>query len=191
MRRFLQSLLLRRPGQLVLKSPQHTFRVAVLLRMFPGARFVHLVRDPFVVFPSTVHFWKVMYATYAFQNPRFDRLERQVFDTFRRMYERLEAARPLLDSRRLFEMRYEELVANPVGQMRALYAHFELGDFSVVEPAVEAYAARSKKYRTNTYDVSEETRQQIAQQWSGYIAQYGYGRDKQPVVSGPDSPHSA
>lgn len=184
MRGFLQSLLLRRPGRLVLKSPQHTFRVKALLEMFPRARFVHIVRDPCVVFPSTVHFWKVMYTNYALQVPRFDMLDRQVFDTFRAMYEKLEAARPLIDPSRFFELRYEELVADPVGQMRALYAHLALDDFAVVQPAVEEYASRSKRYRTNEYQVSEETRRQIAREWSWFIEQYDYRCDQQHAATG-------
>jgi hypothetical protein len=177
MRRFLQSLLFRRAGRLVLKSPQHTFRVRALLEMFPRARFVHIVRDPYVVFPSTVHFWRVMYTSYALQTPKCDTLERQVFETFRAMHDSLEAARPLVDSSRFFELRYEDLVADPVSQMRALYAHLDLGDFSLVEPAVAAYAIRSKRYRTNQYEVSQATRRQITQAWSRCIAKYAYGCD--------------
>ena len=58
--RFLQTLTFRDPRRLVLKSPPHTARVPVLLEMFPDARFVHIVRDPRVVFPSTVRLWKSM-----------------------------------------------------------------------------------------------------------------------------------
>ena len=38
---------------LLLKSPPHTGRIALLLKMFPDARFVHIHRDPFAVFRST------------------------------------------------------------------------------------------------------------------------------------------
>jgi hypothetical protein len=63
-REFLQLLLFRRPGRLVLKSPQHTNRVRVLAEMFPQARFIYMTRDPFVVFPSTLHFWSTMHERY-------------------------------------------------------------------------------------------------------------------------------
>ena len=182
MKQFLRSLLLRRPGRLVLKSPWHTFRVKELLKMFPRARFVHIVRDPYVVFPSTVHFWKVMYTCYALQRPRLDALHQQVFETFRAMYEKLEATHSLIDPARLIELRYEDLVADPVAQMRGLYARLDLADFSVVQPAVEDYAARSKRYRTNEYELSEETRAQITHRWKWFFEKYDYRCDKQHVV---------
>ena len=58
-----QTLTFRDPRRLVLKSPPHTARVPVLLEMFPDARFVHIVRDPYVVFPSTVNLWKSLART--------------------------------------------------------------------------------------------------------------------------------
>ena len=183
MRKFLQSLLFRRPGRLVLKSPQHTFRVKMLLKMFPRARFVHIVRDPYVVFPSTVHFWKVMYASYGLQRPRLDALHQQVFETFRAMYEKFEATRSLIDPSRLFELRYEDLVADPVAQVCTLYARLELGDFSVARRAVEDYAVRSKRYRSNQYELSEETRKQITHQWKWFIEKYDYGCEEDHVAS--------
>src|SRR5262245_35790920 len=40
---------------LVLKSPGHTGRVRALLDLFPDARFLHIRRDPYVVFQSALH----------------------------------------------------------------------------------------------------------------------------------------
>src|SRR5687768_18104609 len=44
----------------ILKSPPHTCRVPTLLRLFPDARFVHIVRDPYAVYPSTLHLWRIL-----------------------------------------------------------------------------------------------------------------------------------
>src|SRR5262249_40574101 len=47
----LRQVVLQSPGKrLVLKSPPHSCRIKVLLELFPDARFVHIVRDPHVVF---------------------------------------------------------------------------------------------------------------------------------------------
>src|ERR1700676_4997764 len=52
---FLKCISWRDRKPIVLKSPPDTFRIKVLSEMFPGARFVHITRNPFAVFPSTVH----------------------------------------------------------------------------------------------------------------------------------------
>lgn len=57
-RGFLRLLTYRHQAKpLVLKSPPHTARLAMLARMFPKARFLHIVRDPYAVFASTIHLW--------------------------------------------------------------------------------------------------------------------------------------
>jgi len=47
---FLQTLTFKDTRRLVLKSPPHSCRIGVLLEMFPKARFIHIVRDPYLVF---------------------------------------------------------------------------------------------------------------------------------------------
>jgi omega-hydroxy-beta-dihydromenaquinone-9 sulfotransferase len=52
---FLTKVTVRYGRALVLKSPPHTARIRRLLGLFPDARFVHIRRDPYVVFRSTRH----------------------------------------------------------------------------------------------------------------------------------------
>ena len=53
--RFLQRITFRNPKRLVLKSPPHTCRIRLILEMFPDARFVHIHREPYVIYQSTRH----------------------------------------------------------------------------------------------------------------------------------------
>src|SRR5207249_4401986 len=65
--RYLQALTYKKRKRLILKDPPHTSRIRVLLELFPEARFVHIIRDPCVVFPSTVNLWKSLYRTHGLQ----------------------------------------------------------------------------------------------------------------------------
>jgi hypothetical protein len=143
--------------------------------MFPEARFVHIVRDPYVVFPSTVNLWKSLYRTHGLQRPTFAGLEEYVFTTFNRLYERLEEGRRLVHPSRFFELRYEDLVRDPVGRMRALYEHLGLGSFENVLPRLERYLASLKAYETNRYELTDEQRADIRRRWDWVIRKYGYG----------------
>jgi hypothetical protein len=174
LRRFQQMILYKRSGRLVQKSPQHTFRLPVLTEMYPRARFIYIARDPAVVFPSTVHFWKTMFDSYGVQTPNNRGLESFVLDTFAEMHQRFEATRHLIPPERLCELRYEDLVADPVAGMQKIYDQLQLGDFESVRPAVAHYAQRSQSYKTNRYEISPEMRAQIADRWGPYIEQYGY-----------------
>jgi hypothetical protein len=178
---FVQRLTFKDPRRLVLKSPPHTCRIKVLLGMFPDARFVHIVRDPFVIFPSTVNLWKTLYGTHGLQKPRFDGLEEHVFQTCTRMYERLEESRGLIHPSRFFELKYEDLVRDPITQMRALYEGLKLGGFDRYLPRLEAYLAGIRGYERNRYELTPELRAEIARRWAPVIRRYGY--EEQGAVS--------
>ncbi len=170
----LRRITFRDPRRLVLKSPTHTCRIPALLELFPDAHFVHIVRDPYVVFPSTVNLWKTLYQTHGLQTPNFAGLEEHVFATFVHMYKKLEEGRSLVEPSRFYELRYEDLVRDPLGEMRKLYDHLGLGGFEAVRPKLEDYLAKNREYRTNKYDLPPELRAAIARRWGDVIRRYGY-----------------
>ena len=108
---FLKRVTFRDPKRIILKSPPHTGRIKTLLELFPDARFVHIVRDPYPLFGSTVKLWKTLYKFEALQDAKHEGLEEYVFSCFEKMYGQFERDRELVDPARFFEVRYEDLVA--------------------------------------------------------------------------------
>jgi len=179
--RFLQELTFKHKKRLVLKSPTHSCRVKTILELFPDARFVHIVRDPYVVFPSTVNLWKSLYITFGLQRPNFNGLEEHVYQTFNRVYDKIEEGKGLIEFDRFYELRYEDLIRDPVGQMATLYDHLGLGGFEQVLPKLQAHLANNAGYKTNRYQLSDEQRAEITRRWGSVIRQYGY--DTQPAAA--------
>jgi hypothetical protein len=172
---FLRAVAYKTGKPLVLKSPPHAARIAPLLRIFPKARFVHIVRDPYAVFPSTLHLWRKLIEVNTLQRPTYAGLEEYVLQTFVRLYGRLEEGRRLLAPEQFHELRYEDLIAAPAVEMRRLYEHFALGGFEKYLPRLEAYLARVKGYETNRYQLTAEERERVTRRWGPVIRQYGYG----------------
>jgi hypothetical protein len=171
----LRHLTFKDPRRLVLKSPTHTCRIPALLELFPDARFVHIIRDPFVVFPSTVNLWKALYLSQGLQRPTFAGLEDHVFKTFIHLYARLEQCKHLLAPNRFHELRYEDLIADPIAQMRTLYERLELGGFEELLPRLKTYLDANAGYKTNRYSsLDPELRSEIERRWGHVIRQYGY-----------------
>lgn len=172
--RFVRRLNFRDRRRQVMKSPTHTARVAALAAAFPGAQFVHIVRDPRAVFPSTVHTWKQMWDSIGLQTPTFAGVEDFVFDTFDRMYRAFERDRAALGERQLYEVKYEDLVRDPVEAVKGVYDRLRLSGFDRARPKLEAFAAKSKSFRTNKHDLPDDLKRQIAERWRGYCERYGY-----------------
>jgi omega-hydroxy-beta-dihydromenaquinone-9 sulfotransferase len=181
-REFVQRLSLLGDGRIVLKSPTHTARVRTILEVFPDAKFVHIVRNPLLVFPSTVRLWKSLSQVQGLQAPREDAgwIEHHILDTFVRMYECFEQDRELVPPGNLVDVRYEDLVADPVHWMREVYSRLELGIFADVEPEIARYARKSRDYRTNKYELPPEVADRVRGRWAPYFQRYGYN---EPMVA--------
>jgi hypothetical protein len=175
---FLRRVAWRAPQRrLVLKSPTHSCRIPILLKLFPDARFVHIVRDPYVVFPSTVNLWRTLYETHGLQKPTGAGLEDYVFATFRHLYGRIEKCRSLVPPGRFHELRYEDLIRDPEGELRRLYDRLDLGGFDGLLPRLRAWLAANAGYRTNRYrPLDPHLEAEITRQWGEVIRRYGYER---------------
>ncbi len=173
---FVKRLALRNNRRIVLKSPTHTARIRTILEVFPDAKFIHIVRDPLKLFPSTVRLWKSLSLIQGFQIPRDDAgwIEGHVLDQFVRMYECFEQDRELVPPGRLIDVRYEELVADPVGQMCSIYQQLSLGNFADVESAVLQTTMKTRDYRPNKYTLPPEVADRVRGRWAPYFQRYGY-----------------
>jgi hypothetical protein len=157
-----------------MKSPPHTGRIEELAKLFPGAKFIHIVRDPYTVFASTRRLWISLDWAQAFQHPHHKDLDEYVFATFERMYRGFNRQRPAIPPDQLCEIKYEELVRDPIGQLRTIYQKLSLGDFEQARPQIEAYIGQQKDYKVNRHDLEPEVRSEIRRRWNDYFTRYGY-----------------
>jgi hypothetical protein len=109
----------RRP--LVLKSPAHTARIRLLLDVFPGARFVHIRRDPYAVFRSSRHTTEKLFEYFTLQRPVFD-VDSWTIRNYRAIHDAYFEDVGLIRRDRFHEVRFEDRLrhadhlANPTGQ---------------------------------------------------------------------------
>jgi len=172
--RFMQALSLRDKKRIVLKSPPHTGRIKTLVEMFPDARFIHIVRDPQVLFPSTMRLWKSLYQSQAMNSPPYWRLEEHVLESMERMYRAFEAHKHLIPAEQFCEVRYEDLAQDPLGQLRTIYERLSLGDFEKVRPHVTPFLETVKDFKVNRHQMDPETLAKVAARWGDYARRYGY-----------------
>ena len=168
--------------RIVVKSPPHTARVKALLEMYPRAKFVHIVRDPYEVFASTMNLWKSLHEVQRMQPMgELDWLEEHVFSSFEQMYAALERDRETLADDQIIDVHYEQLIADPLGELKTVYERLDLGDFSQVEAEVTSHLAEVKNYRKNHHQLDDRICEQVRDRWAGYIERYGY--ENQPEQS--------
>lgn len=161
--------------RLVLKSPTHTCRIEFLRKLFPGAKFLHICRDPQSVIPSTVRLWNRLDRVNCFQLPKYNQseLEDYVVDTFQRMYQSFEAdTKDVNDD--IVTLRYEDMMEDPIESLRSVYQELGLGGFENAEPKIREFLAGQADYQTNRHELSNSLREKINDYCQGYQETYGY-----------------
>ena len=124
-KRFLLGIQKGGTARLVLKSPNHTFRLPAIQREFPLSQFVWMVRDPADTFFSNMKMWKAMIRHYSLWNSRDDELERQL-GSFLRVSMRY-AAQALTDATRRLDrgqlavVLFSDLIARPTHLLQCLH----------------------------------------------------------------------
>ena len=157
----------------VLKSPSHTARVRAILKRFPNAKFIHIARDPFVLFPSTVNLWKKLSRTHGLQIPKGGpKLEEKVLKNFEDMYDAYLDDVSLIKEGNLCDITYDDLVAEPVATLERIYSTLNLGDFDKNRAVFEEFAQSQKSYKKNKFELAPEMKETIAKRWSKYFDRY-------------------
>jgi hypothetical protein len=176
LRWFARKLAVRHGRRLVFKSPCHTARVRLLLEAFPDARFVHIHRDPFTIFPSTCRMERRVRPLFRFQREDVEAdLHDLVLSRFRETYDAYLEDRPAIPPGRLVEVSYDDLVREPLPTLARIYRGLALPDLEPARPALRAYLDSVRGYATNRHDpLPAPLRQRIAEEWEPYFDAMGY-----------------
>jgi hypothetical protein len=162
-------------SRLVLRNGSNTGRIRHVLQMFPQAKFVHLRRNPYVVYAAQSRRWAELLRLWSLQNGLPCPQDEIVLDFFRRMLERFFADTRNLPENQLIDIAYEDLVTAPKETLRRIYRQLELPGFEQAEPAITRYLAENPG-RLDGDDVSldAETCARVTRAWGFAIERWGY-----------------
>jgi omega-hydroxy-beta-dihydromenaquinone-9 sulfotransferase len=158
----------------VMKSPSHTYRVPVLLEMFPNAKFVYIHRDPYAVYTSSLHLRKAMFIENGLHPPNFEGNEEDTFHVYEKAIEVYEETKHLIPEGQLHEIRFADLEADPLGIMRQTYEALSLGGWNDLEPKIREQLPELQSYKKNKFSMSDEAKRHIYHRLKPVFDQYGY-----------------
>jgi omega-hydroxy-beta-dihydromenaquinone-9 sulfotransferase len=167
------------PGKrLLLKNPPNTARIKVLLEMFPDAKFIHIYRNPYVVYPSTKRLYIKSLPLSNLQTITEATLEENILDFYKEMMCKFFEEQSLIPPSNFVEVRYENLESNPLSELNKIYTHLGLGNFDQLESNFKQYIDSQADYVKNVHHLSKEDRDKVYCHWKFTIDKWGYESPK-------------
>ncbi len=162
--------------QLVIKNPVYTARLAMLADFYPGAKFVHIVRNPHEVFASTRSFFSKLFEALALQPAEGLDPEAITLETYPKVMDPLIQDAGALAPGRYVELRFEALEADPLGSLRRIYEALDLPGFATAEPRFRDHLGSVSSYARAARSFPERDLALVEERWARYLTHWGYER---------------
>src|SRR5713101_663142 len=146
---FLRLLTVQQDKTMMLKSPTHGFRLPLLTSLFPKARFVIIERNPYEVFASNLKLWQTLLDRYSLESTSSEQIESFVLAAYLIHEEAITEGIPSLGPGKVSRVRYEDVVADPLGHVKRIYSDLGLAEFEAARPALEQHIASVSGYQRN------------------------------------------
>ena len=160
--------------QFLSKNPPHTGRVRELVKMFPNAKFIYLMRNPYTVFESTRSFYGNTIKPLQLQQIGSDELEQNILSVYAKLYHKYEADKACIPAGNLIEVKFEDFEADAMGMTEKIYHTLGLPGLDEARPAIEAYVGGKKGYKKNKYKYDERTVKLVQDNWGFALQDWDY-----------------
>lgn len=172
---FMEKVALRQGAdRLLVKNPVYTARVRRLRTLLPGAKFVHIYRNPYVVFQSTRNFYDALLDELALQRVEDPPVDEMILDSYPRLMRSLFRDASELPESDFVEVRYEDLDREPMGELRRIYEVLDLGGFEEASGPFRRYLESVSDYQKNRYEFPPEVVDVVRDRWGPFVERWGY-----------------
>jgi len=138
----------------VLKNPSHLFALDALLRVYPDALVIQTHRDPGTAIASVCSLAAQASAGWS-TTFTGEVVGRDQLELWASGLERFTATRARHDQAQFFDVSYDDLAADPVGTVEAVYAHFGLPFGAAAAGAMRAYLTRGRSRSAHRYALAD------------------------------------
>jgi hypothetical protein len=160
--------------RLILKNPPNSTRIKELLELFPDAKFIHIIRNPYKVYLSTKKMRTKVLDKLALQDAYEDDIENQVINNYIRLMNSFFKQKDKIPNKNYIEIRYEDLVSEPLKQVKMIYEKLSLPGFIKAKPYLEKYLESKKDYKTNVYSIDKNIINKVKKNWNFTIEMWNY-----------------
>ena len=172
---FSRKLTLRYKKALVFKSPPHLARMSIIHENFPDAKFIHIYRNPYHVYQSTMRLFEKVLPEVCLQEDDVSQYKDRILRDYQVMYDAFFDDLKTIPSDKIWSLSFEQLESNMVEQVCSIYEGLQLPDFDKFQPKLESYVDSISDYKKNPYpDLPDDEKIVITKSWERNFDQWQY-----------------
>lgn len=172
---FMRKLALDQGKPLLIKNPVYTARPAMLRRLFPGAKFIHIHRNPHDVFLSMRNFYRKLLDVMALQEvPRGLDVDATILRVYDRMMSVFVAETEGWTAPDFVELPYDMLDRAPMEALAHIHQTLELPGMAELEPRARAYLDGIEGYAKNRFRGDREAIGKVEAALGPWLSRWNY-----------------
>lgn len=162
--------------QYLSKNPPHTGRLKTMSELFPNAKYIFLMRNPYTVFESTRSFYTNTIKPLELHSIPLEQMEQNILRNYMELYHAYKEQKQSLPEGRLYEVRFEDIEKDALAITEDIYKKLDLPGWEEAKPAIEKYIQGKKGYKKNKYQYDPRTVQLVNEHWGEVLGEWGYER---------------
>ncbi len=177
--KFLQRVFYDQKGRnrrFILKSPSHTSRIPLLLKIFPDAQFIFVHRNPYEVFQSTAFMIPNVNSMFCLTDlPTSSEVSGLIISQYLDMHRSYFDARSLIPPGNLVEVAYSNFMSDPMFEIERIYSTLGLKNFP--HEKIQKYLkSQEESFQKNQpyVELPIESRNRLRSMWAEAIEKLGY-----------------
>jgi hypothetical protein len=159
---------------IISKNPFNSWRIEELASLFPGARFIHIVRHPYEVIPSTINMWKIVLKQNSLNNKGSLPGIEDVTKGLATVLMTINKNSSIIRKENFFEMKFEDLEDNPIAQIKELYSRFDMLFTDEISKKIEIFMESLKDYQKNEFHLDVKEKELIRKHLDQHMKTYNY-----------------
>ncbi len=174
-KKLLQVMQAEQKGRWLLKNPWHALFLDDLTTVYPDAQLVMTHRDPVEVVGSFCSLVKTFRSLFS-DDIDLRNIADSTVDIFQRMYRAALAHKAKHGEGSIYDLQYDALIRDPIGEIRKLYRHFEEPWTGAIEEAMKTFLGKNPqaKHGRHVYSLEEYglTPAYVREQFADYCCRF-------------------
>jgi hypothetical protein len=158
------------------KNPCNITRLGLIREMYPDAKFIFIHRNPYQAVESLYRFILEIFAGVQLQETPADFNREKVTLLYEKIIRAYLKDREILGPENLVELRMEDLLEDPVKNIRNIYDTFHLDDCEAAIARMQTYIEDTNYSRNGTYRLEPESIRLVNKYLSDVLEVLGYDK---------------